>query len=177
MADRSTPGKDLASAVVIGAFALTVMVMSLRLDVPGDLYTAPGMLPFLISATLLIMAVALGAKAVSRGGAADAIAGSARAARRYVTDDEGRRTIMLVGIVILYVLLVAFITFELRIPAFLFDLELTSYEVISVVMISWILRIFWRASVMRCFVVSLITIEALASIFRYGFGIIMPEAF
>ena len=42
-------GKDFASAVVIGALAMVFMVLSLRLEVPGSIYTAPGMLPFIVS--------------------------------------------------------------------------------------------------------------------------------
>jgi hypothetical protein len=39
------------------------------------------------------------------------------------------------------------------------------------------MKLFWKAPLTRCFLVSLITIEVLAAIFRYGFGIIMPESF
>ena len=74
-------------------------------------------------------------------------------------------------------LLVAFINFELRLPTPLFVLQISSYEVISVIMVTWVLRIFWGASLLRCFLPTLITVEALAFVFRYGFGILMPETF
>ena len=176
-ADRLTAGKDCASAVVIGTLAIIFVAMSLRLEVPGSIYTAPGMFPFIVSLMLLIMAVSLGARAVRHGGIEDVLGRSVRAVKNYVSDEEGCRTIMLMGMVVIYVLLVAFITFDLRITAFFIDFRLTSYEVISVVVIGLVLRVFWRASLARCALVSLVMIEALASVFRYGFGMIMPEAF
>jgi len=181
VAGSSSPGKDLGSAIVVGLLAIAAMVFSIRLDVPGALYTAPGLLPFITGLTLFMMAVVLGTRAVRAGGTSGSLrkftAGAVNAATDYLNDEEGRRTLLLVSIVTAYVLLVAFINFDLRFPTPIFTFQLSSYEVISVVMITWILRLFWKASSLRCFVVALVTIEVLVTIFRYGFGILMPETF
>lgn len=176
---RSTPTKDLASAAVIAVVAVLTMVFSLRLDVPGSFYTAPGLLPFITGFTLLLMAITLGARAIRAGAklnAAALLGGSSDRTRRSWSVENARRP-MLIALVVTYVLLVAFINFELRFPTPLFELQISSYEVISVIMVTGLLRMFWRASLARCFVISLVTVEALAAVFRYGFGVLMPETF
>lgn len=177
---RSTPNKDLASALVIGLLAVVTMIASLRLDMPGSIYTAPGILPFITAGGLLAMALILGARAVRSGATLDRgglIGGPVRSAARCWSRAEDRRTLMLATIVTLYVLLVAFIRFDIRIPTPLFEIQITSYEVISIIVVTWILRLFWRARLSSALLVTLTTVEALASIFRYGFGILMPESF
>jgi len=178
---RSTPNKDLASAVVLLMLAVLAIVFSLRLDVPGSLSTAPGLLPFITGLTLLLMSVVLAVQAVRAGAEvtpfAELISGPPRAAKAFCSVEENRRTLSLAAIVIAYVLLVAFLNFDLRFPTPLFDLQISSYEVISVIMVTWILRLFWKAPVLRCLFITLVTVEMLASVFRYGFGILMPESF
>ncbi len=176
-ASQSSPAKDFGSAAVIGVFAVTAIVMSLRLDVPGDIYTAPGLLPFVTSLTLLLMAVVLGVRAVRAGGASGFIATANRAAGSYVASEEGRRSLLLIAIVVAYISLVGLINFDLRFPTPVFVFRLSSYEVISITVITAIMKLFWRVSLLRCFLVSMVTIEVLVAIFRYGFGIIMPESF
>ena len=177
--ERSTPNKDLASATVIAMVAVLTMVFSLRLDVPGSFYTAPGLLPFITGFTLLLMALTLGARAIRAGAKINmaALLGGSLSMTRGLWSAENRRRPILTVLVVTYVLLVAFINFELRFPTPLFELQISSYEVISVIMVTWLLRMFWKASLLRCFVTTLITVEALASVFRYGFAILMPETF
>ncbi len=179
--ERSTPNKDLASAIFLGLLAIATMVGSVRLDVPGSVFTAPGLLPFITGLTLLMMTAVLGTRAI-RGGAAvgsmAALVGEPfRTLNAFLSGDKNRRTLLLMAIVIAYVLLVAFINFDLRLPTPVFVFQISSYEVISVIMVTWILKLFWKASLLRCFIVTLLTVVALASIFRYGFGILMPETF
>ena len=174
---QATPGKDLGSACVIGMLAIAAMVMSLRLDVPGEVFTAPGLLPFATSLTLFLMAIILGVTAVRAGGADDFRQVARRATGSYLASEDGRRSFLLVGIVIAYVVLVGNINFDLRLPTPVFVFRLSSYEVISIAVITSIMKLYWKATFLRCLFVSLVTIEILAIIFRYGFGIIMPESF
>ena len=164
-------------AIVIGAVAVAAIIMSIWLDVPGSAYTAPGLLPCVIGFTLLVMAIALGLSAVRAGGADDLLGGSLRAAQTYFSHEEGRRALVLIALVVLYVLLVALIDFDLTFPTPVLLLEVSSFEVISILMVSGILRLFWRAPLLRCLGVALVTVLVLAAIFRYGFGIVMPERF
>ena len=227
---------DLAAAVVVGSLAALTVLFSLRLDVPGSVYTAPGLFPAFIGATLFAMAVALGWRAV-RGGAKnvpgvlrwqrwvrrfgwrralrwlrklgwrDALR-CVRACRRLGTvfgtalsgmDGatgratarlgslspwpsksaalEARRTALLMALVTAYVLLVGLINFEFGLQLGFFTARVSSFEVFSVVMVTWILKLFWRAHPARCLLVALLSVEILASIFRYGFGIPMPAGY
>ena len=176
-AGRASPAKDLGSASVIGALAIAAMIMSLRLDIPGSVSTAPGLLPFVTSLTLLLMAIVLGDRAVQAGGAREFASASRRASGAYLSSEEGRRSLLLIVIIVAYVLLVGSINFDLRLPTPVFVFRLSSYEVISIAVVTSIMKLFWKAPLIRCFLVSLITIEVLAAIFRYAFGIIMPESF
>lgn len=175
--NQITPVQDLGSACVIGALAIFVMGLSVQLDSPGNVYTAPGLLPFIISLSLLFMAILLGFKSVQAGGAQSFAKAINLAIKCYFSDDQERRSILLVAIVIAYVVLVDVISFEFRLPTPLFVFQLSAYEIISILVTTLILKIFWNKPLIRCFIISLLTIEILANIFRYGFGILMPESF
>lgn len=84
---------------------------------------------------------------------------------------------MLMALVTAYVLLVGLVNFEFALPLGFFTARISSYEVISVIMVAWILRLFWRAHPARCLIVALVSVEVLAAIFRYGFGIPMPAGY
>jgi hypothetical protein len=167
---NSTPGKNL------GALGLYAMGMSLTFDSPDSIFTAPGLLPFLTGLTLFIMCVFLGLKGIREGGAEECFVAPYRAARNFIADDEGRRSMMLLSLVFIYILLVGLIDFDLRLPTPIFVFRLSSFEVISFAMTTWILHVFWRKTWLRCGVVSFLMIEALAGTFRYGFSILMPAA-
>lgn len=171
---NSTPGKNLGGAVVIGALGIYAMAMSLTFDSPESIFTAPGLLPFITGFSLLIMCFFLGLKGVREGGAQGLLQAPINALRSFVADEEGRRAMMLMVIVLLYVLLVGLINFELRFPNPVVELRLSSFEVVSFAMTAWVLRMFWRKTWLRCGVVSFLMVEGLASIFRYGFSIPMP---
>ena len=182
------------------------MVFSLRLDVPGSIYTAPGLFPLIVGATLFAMAVTLGWRAI-RAGAKIKAPGWLRAQRwirkfgwlrtlrwvrafsrlrafvwslalrRVAATGEATRTALLMAMVTTYVLLVGLINFEFSLPLGFFTARISSYEVISVIMVAWILRFFWQAHPARCLIVALVSVEVLATIFRYGFGIPMPAGY
>lgn len=219
--DRATPGSDLAAALVIAVFAALAVVFSIRLDVPGSIYTAPGLFPAIIGSTLFVMAAVLGWRAI-RAGAKFSAPSSLRALRRVHTfgwfralrwvrtlgwlrsirwvralrrlravvrtvtvrrvgvsgaPDEAARTAQLMALVMAYVLLVGLVNFEFALPLGFFTARISSYEVISVIMVAWTLRLFWRAHPARCLIVALVSVEVLAAIFRYGFGIPMPAGY
>ena len=48
---RSNPGKDLIASAVIAVLSLLTMLLALRLPAPGDVSTAPGLLPFVTGLT------------------------------------------------------------------------------------------------------------------------------
>ncbi len=172
---RSTPGKDLMSAVVIAALAAVVMAASIRLEVPDARFTAPGLLPFVTGLALLGMSLVLALRAVRAGALRGAGAAFASAAAAYFASSEERRAWLLGALVLAYVVLVAQLSFELPVP--LVGYALSAFEVVSVFTITILLKQFWRASLLRCFIVALVAVEVLALAFRFGFNMIMPEVF
>lgn len=177
--DRTAPGSDLAAALVIAIFAALAVVFSIRLDVPGSIYTAPGLFPVIIGSTLFAMAAVLGWRAI-RAGAKIKAPGWLRALQKVAatgSTGEAHRTAQLMALVTAYVLLVGLVNFEFGVPLGFFTARISSYEVISVIMVAWILRLFWKAHPARCLLVALVSVEVLAAIFRYGFGIPMPVGY
>jgi hypothetical protein len=171
---RSTPCKDLAASAVIAGFALFVMVLALRMASPGSVFTAPGLLPFVTGLSLLIMAIGLGIRSVRRGGVRDLFQRQGKGVRKNFAETEKLRTLLLIGIIILYVIVTNQIGFDLRFPTGFFAFHFSSYELLSIICLTLILRIFWRSTLLRCFLVSVCWTLALASIFRYGFHILLP---
>ncbi|MDE0367460.1 MAG: tripartite tricarboxylate transporter TctB family protein [Gammaproteobacteria bacterium] len=203
--DRAAAGKDLGAALVIAFFAALTVVFSIRLDVPGSISTAPGLFPVIIGFTLFAMSVILGWRAIRAGatlvdfgdlprrwanacraiGLAGKTGGGNAAETAAETGGETgggaaretTRTALLMAMVTAYVFLVGLINFEISLPLGFFTARISSYEVISMVMVAWILRLFWQAHPARCLIVALVSVELLASIFRYGFGIPMPAGY
>lgn len=172
--ERSTPRKDLGAAVVIGALAIFFMALSLGLEVPTTVFTAPGLLPFLTGLSLLAMAIGLGVGALRRGGA-DGFAGAVRSAtRHYFGETENRRTLILMGVLFAYVLVTGHIDFDLRMPVGPVVVRFSSWEAISIPVLAWILRFFWRGAWWRCGLYSAVMVFALAGVFRYAFHILLP---
>ena len=182
-----TPNRDLAAAVVIGLIAALAVVFSVRLDVPGSIHTAPGLFPLITGSTLFAMAAVLGWRAIRAGAKfgvfarVEALAGlprrCANALRAIGGVGEAQRTGLLMAMVTAYVLLVGVVNFEFGLSLGFAVARISSYEVVSVIMVGWMLRVFWKAHVARCLIVALIAVEALATIFRYGFGIPMPAGY
>ncbi len=170
----SSPTKDLVAAFVIAVLAVAAIVFAARLPNPGTVYSAPSLLPILTGASLLVMALALGAGAIRNGAAFNVDARNGW--RAFADDIENRRTLLLIAIIVLYVVAAGLVSFDLRLAAGNIVLRLSSYEVVSFPFLAAILRVFWRASVARCGLVSLIAVVALASIFRHGFKILLPGA-
>lgn len=174
---EATPLNDLISATIISVLAMSVMVMSVNLENPERLLTAPGLLPFLTGLALLLMAITLGLQAL-RGGAAQGFFSALVTGLRSIgTSAEHRRAALLGLLVAAYVVVVAQLSFELRVSTRRFEFLFTSFELVSIVVVAVILKLFWRASVLRCVIVAVLAVETLALSFRYGFNLIMPEAF
>jgi len=170
----STAGKDIAAAGVIIVLSLLVIIFAVRMPNPDTIFTHPGLLPFLIGLTLIAMALGLAIRAIRMGGVKNILRARERSVRTFFEKIENRRTLLVIGIIILYVILVDFIAFDLRLPVGFFVFHFSSFELISIVVLSVILRIFWRATLIRCTLVSAGWIIALVSVFRYAFHILLP---
>ncbi|MEE2759841.1 MAG: hypothetical protein VYE18_00150 [Pseudomonadota bacterium] len=169
-----SPGKDLAAAVVVAAIGVAAMLLSLELDSPDTVYTAPGLLPFITGISLVVMAVGLATKALKRLPLAEMLAAARDPIGPFLADKEGRRTIYLAGIVFAYVVLTDLISFQIRLPTDFYTFRFSSYETVSIPIIAVVLKIFWRARTWACLAVSAGIVIALASVFRDGFEILLP---
>jgi hypothetical protein len=169
-----SPGKDLAAAAMVAAIGLAAMILSLDLDAPASLYTAPGLMPFLTGLCLIIMATGLARKALKRAHLREILAAAGDPIGPYLADAEGRRTLILVGLVFVYVVLTDLISFEIRMPTGFYTFRFSSYEAISIPIIALILKMFWRARWLACIAVAAGMVIALAWIFRDGFEILLP---
>jgi len=172
------PGKDLAAAVCVGVLAVCAMLLALLMPDPGgNVFTAPGFMPFLTGLSLLVMAAGLGASALKRGARARANLPSAgRGLRRYFADYENQWAIILMGVVILYVALIDWVTFEVSAPlgASGWRIAFSSFEAVTIPALAVALKMFWPKPFLRCLAVSLVSTLVLAAAFRYGFGIPLP---
>jgi hypothetical protein len=174
--ERSTPKKDLVAAIFLSVFSFVAMYYAWQLQVPDSIFTAPGLLPFLTGLSLLVMALGLGLRAVRQGATDGFFEGAGAVVSDNFGDIENRRTLLLIAIIFAWVMIVGQITFDLRWPTPVHVFRFSSYEAISIPMLTLILRIFWQAPLVRCSGVSFITIIALATAFRDGFKILLPEA-
>jgi len=170
--DASTPQKDFISAIVVGAFAVAVMVLSLQQPNPGRVLTAPGLLPFITGLTLFAMAIGLAVAALRDGGAKNLR--GALVVDSNQSDAHAGRAWALLGLLIALVVLIDALPFEFAFRVGRVGVELGSFECISIPILAAILRIFWRASVLRCVVSAGVTVLVFAVAFRYGFNIPLP---
>lgn len=170
----STPQKDLVSACVIGVLAVGAMVLAVQMPDPGrSVFTHPGLLPFVTGLALLAMAIGLAVRALREGGAQNLSSVIARPADPDERD-YARRVWLLMGLIIVMIVAVDYVSFRVRIPIGDFEFKLSSFECVSIPIVTVIMKLFWRQSWLRCFLATAITAMLLAAAFRWGFKIPMP---
>lgn len=167
-AGLATPIMDLIAAGALALLAVFVMIESLRLPMPGAVFTAPGLLPFLTGASLLVMAVVLGASAVVRRRA------TPPEQDRFVIPGDLRRTLVLGAIIVLYALGLQFVPVEQSVTIFGKRLVIGAFEVVSVVVLTGVLRLYWGRPLWLCLTVAFAWIAALSLVFRLAFQTPLP---
>lgn len=167
-AGYAAPIMDLVAAAVIAAIAVFMAVESLLLPVPGSVFTAPGLLPFLTSASLLIMALILGYNALGRRRM------TPRALDRFELPSDLLRSLALGVIVIVYVAALQFIPVRLEFNIGSLHFVIGAFETVSVVAITALLRFYWRARLWACLTVAVFWIAFLSVTFRMVFQTPLP---
>ena len=170
----STPQKDLVAACVVTALAIAAMVFAWQMPDPGrSVFTHPGMLPFITGLSLLAMAIGLAVRALREGGGTNLRSVIAKS-----TDPEDqeyvRRSWVLIGLVIALVVAIDVVSFRIRIPIGGFEFKLSSFECVSIPIVTVIFRFFWGKSWLRCLLAATVAAMLLAAAFRWGFKIPMP---
>jgi len=167
---RSSPRKDLMASAVIGLVSIVAMLLALGMPTQGSLQSAPGLLPFLVGASLLAMSIGLGIKALRRGALRNANARPALG----LSSNEVIAVPFLIGVIAVYIVALDWFTFDIDLPTPIFIFQFSSYELISIMTLLVLLKVFWRAALWRCLLVSVFWVAALASVFRYAFQILLP---
>jgi hypothetical protein len=171
--ENITPSMELAAAITIGLFALLGIYLAFELSVPDSIFTAPGLLPAITALTLLAMAIALGIKAL-KAGASASFGGWIGYFSPANWQTDSIRSVQLVAIIVAYIFAVDWMGFDIRIPIGSFDLRFSSYELFSIIALTWILKLFWQAPLFKCFAIATGWSLILATVFRYGFRILLP---
>jgi len=135
-AGLATPIMDLSAAIVVAVISIFLAIESLRLPVPGGVvFTAPGLLPFLTAASLLVMALLLGYSAMTRRRAIP------RALDRFEIPADAMRSLTLGGIIVLYVLALQVVPFETSFNIGSLHFYIGAFEPVSIVFLTGLLRI------------------------------------
>jgi len=170
----STPQKDLVASAVIAVLAVAATVLAWQMPNPGrTVFTHPGLLPFITGMTLFAMAIGLAVRALREGGANNLRSVVARPVNPEEREYK-RRSWILIVLVIALIVAIDVVSFRIRIPIGNFEFKLSSFECVSIPIVTAIFRFFWGRSWLRCLIVAAITAMALAAAFRWGFKIPMP---
>ena len=164
---QAPPVLDLIAAAFLVALSVLVMIGAARMEVPDALATAPGLLPFLTAASLCVMALALGWQALRRWPwPADESAAPDTA--------ELRRTLILAAIIGCYLVALEVLSFEYALVVGPQRLLLGSFELVSTIVLTTLLAMFWGRPLIACLAVSAGWILALCAVFRYVFKLPLP---
>jgi hypothetical protein len=163
----ASPRQDLLASAVLILLSIWIMVESVRLETPGTLSTAPGLLPFLTAATMCLMALGLAWLAIKRRRAGDTAASTREAA-------VPGRVPLLMALVGAYILSLQLVSFDYSSTVAGYRLSYGSFEVLTIVALTVILTIFWQPRLWPCLAVSAVWVTALAAVFRYVFVVPLP---
>ena len=116
-ADGATPTKDLAVATLVGAVAVLAIILGLLMPNPeSNIFTAPGFMPILTGLSLLAMTVGLAVSARKKGAWESMDFSPGEWLRGYFGDYENQWALILMGVVVFYIFLIDWVTFEVAIP-------------------------------------------------------------
>ncbi len=167
-----SPTLDLIAAAILIAIAGAMMAASVALPMPGAIHTAPGLLPFLVSASLLLMALGLGASAIARRRAGVHL--PVFADRDLTTD---LRSLLLAIAVAVYIAALHLLAFQQNISIFGIHLRLTAFEPATILALSTIIHASWRGPIWITAAVSITWTIVLSLVFQLVFRIPLPGSF
>ncbi len=168
----ASPTLDLIAALALIVIAVAMMVASLRLPMPGAIHTAPGLLPFLVAASLLLMALGLAASALARRRAGIRL--PAFAGRDLSTD---LRSIALAVAVAIYIATLQVMAFQKGFSVFGTHLRLSAFEPATILALSTIIHLSWRGPLWVTVAVSVTWTLILSLVFQIVFRIPLPGSF
>ena len=167
-----SPTLDLVAAAFLIALAGAMMVASVALPMPGAIHTAPGLLPFLVSVSLLLMALGLGASAIARR--RSGIHLPIFADRDMTTD---LRSLLLAIAVAVYITALQVLAFQHNTSVFGTNLRLTAFEPATILTLCTIIHASWRGPIWITAAISVTWTIVLSLVFQLVFRIPLPGSF
>ena len=168
----ASPALDLVAAGALIALSVAVMVASYALPLPGNIRTAPGLLPFLVAFSLLIMSLGLGASALARRRASVHL--SLFSDRDMSTDI---RSLLLACAVAVYIAALQILAFQQNFTILGANLRLTAFEPVTVIALTTIIHLCWRGPIWITLCVTIAWAAILSLIFQLVFRIPLPGTF
>ena len=168
----ASPTLDLIAGGFLIVLSLAFIFASMALPVPGDLSTAPGLLPFLVAASLLLMALGLCASALARRKSGVSVA---VLAERDLTADF--RTLLLAGAVAIYIVGLQYLAFQKNFQVLGANLKLTAFEPVTTIALCAIIHLSWRGPFWITVGVSTAWTLVLSLVFQLVFRIPLPGTF
>ncbi|MEP3638177.1 MAG: tripartite tricarboxylate transporter TctB family protein [Paracoccaceae bacterium] len=168
----ASPTLDLIVSAILIAIAGVTMLASVALPMPGAIHTAPGLLPFIVAASLLVMALGLGASALARRRSGVHLP---ILADRDVTTDF--RTLMLAIAVAIYVAALQVLAFQQNYAVFGTNLRLTAFEPATIITLCTIIHASWRGPFWITASISIAWTIVLSLVFQLVFRIPLPGSF
>lgn len=168
----ASPTLDLIAAAVVIVIAIAMMAASWALPMPGEIHTAPGLLPFIVAASLLLMALGLGASALARH--RSGIRLPAFAERDAATD---LRSLLLACAVAAYIAALQVLAFQHNLMILGTNLRLTAFEPATIVTLCAIIHLSWRGPLWITAAISISWTIILSLVFQLVFRIPLPGSF
>lgn len=170
-AGAASPTLDLIAAGALMAVSVSVMVASAMLPVPGTIYTAPGLLPFMAAASLAVMAGLLGLSALRRKRA-----GIHGPTETWNTPQD-RRTLALALTVGAYILALQVLSFQVYFRIGTLYLTLSAFEPVTTIALASLIHVSWRGPLWITVLVSAVWTLSLSLAFQGLFHIPLPGGF
>jgi len=167
-AGYAAPHLDLIAAAFLVCLAVIVMVASYQLPVPGAVRTAPGLLPFLTAASLLLMALMLGATAIKRR--SDLVAQIGRASWRV-------RTFLLIAVVGIYIAALQLLAFQHNLAIGNWHFSVSAFEPVTIITLVAIIQSTWRGPIWITTLLAIVWTLILSVVFQKAFVIPLPGSF
>ena len=167
----ASPLLDLIAATFLILLSIIIMAASVALPMPGDLVTAPGLLPFITSGSLLVMALVLGYTAVKRRRAG--VTGHTDA----IELSEYGRAFVLAVIIAVYIAALQFLAFQSYLNLGGFSFTLSAFEPTTIIALATLIHISWRGPIWITILTSVIWTMLLSVVFQKVFSIPLPGGF
>ncbi|MEM8993102.1 MAG: tripartite tricarboxylate transporter TctB family protein [Pseudomonadota bacterium] len=170
-AGYASPKLDLIASGFLVVLSMLIMAASLALPIPGDWTTAPGLLPFLVAASLLLMAFGLAATAIKRRRV-----GSGRIAEERNSDTD-RKTLQLATAVAVYIAALQFLAFRQDLVIADFRHTISAFEPVTIMALIGIIHLAWRGPLWITSTIAIVWTLTLSLVFQHIFVIPLPGGF